>query len=93
MEIFLPELLSNFWLPEGTIAIERKDLGASACPIPISPLEPHSNSLMRFICIERRSVGIERKNSGQCDWDAGMFEYIQIKTILNLRFEIVLNDI
>jgi hypothetical protein len=45
---------------------------------------------MRFIRIKRRSVGIGRKNSGQCDWDAARFEYIQIKTILNLRFEIVL---
>src|SRR6476661_9158800 len=36
-------------------------------------------------CYERWRVGIERKNSGQCDYGAGMFEYIQIKSILILR--------
>jgi hypothetical protein len=35
-------------------------------------------------------VGIEREISGQCDYGAGMFESIQIKSILNRRFEIVL---
>jgi hypothetical protein len=48
-----------------------------------APLEPDSKSLVPFICNERRSVGIERKNFGQCDYRDGMFEYIQIKTILN----------
>jgi len=36
------------------------------------------------------SVGIERKNWGQCDYGGEMFEYVQIKTILNSEFEIVL---
>jgi hypothetical protein len=47
---------------------------------------------MRFIYNVRRSVGIERKNSGQCDYGNGMFEYIQITTILILGFEIVLKS-
>jgi hypothetical protein len=37
---------------------------------------------MRFICNKRRGVGIERKNLGQSEYGVGLFEYIQIKTIL-----------
>jgi hypothetical protein len=36
------------------------------------------------------SVGIERKNSGQCECGNDAFESIQIKMILNPTFEIVL---
>jgi hypothetical protein len=35
-------------------------------------------------------VGIERKNSGQCECGNDAFESIQIKAILNPTFEIVL---
>jgi len=38
---------------------------------------------MRFICNERRGVGIDAKNFGQCDCGADLLESIQIKTILN----------
>ena len=85
-ETFRPELLSNFSSTELIVAIERNDLGAFASPIPFAPLR-HSNSLMRFICSERQSVGIGRKNWGQCDYGAATVESIQIKTILNLSLK------
>jgi len=52
--------------------------------------EPDPHSLMRFNCDERWSVGIQRKNQGQCDHGFGLLEYVQIKTIVKSKFEIVL---
>jgi hypothetical protein len=46
-----------------------------------------------YFCAERQGVGIEQKNLGQCDCGAGMFESIQIKTILKSQFEIVQDHI
>jgi hypothetical protein len=85
-ETFRPELLSNFSSTELIVAIERNDLGAFASPILFAPLS-HPNSLMRFICSERQSVGIGRKKSGQCDCGAATVESVQFKTILNLSLK------
>ena len=46
---------------------------------------------MRIICISDVRVGIEREIRGQCDCGAEVFEYVQIKTILIVDFETVLN--
>jgi hypothetical protein len=56
---------------------------------------PPEFCFVRVIVMQRRTVpkvcGIERKIGGQCDCGIGIFESIQIKTILNYEFEIVLN--
>ena len=35
----------------------------------------------------------ESEKSGQCEYGNAVFEYVQIKTILKLKFEIVLNNV
>jgi hypothetical protein len=62
-------------------------------PLPCSSDAPEF-CFVRVIMMQQRTVpkvcGIERKILGQCDCDIGIFESIQIKTILNREFEIVL---
>jgi hypothetical protein len=65
-------------------------------PVPL-PCSSHAPEFcfVRVIVMQRRTVlrvcGIERKIGGQCDCCIGIFESIQIKTILNYEFETVLS--
>src|ERR1700704_2263513 len=64
-------------------------------PVPLS-CSSHAPEFyfVRVMVMQRRTVlkvcGIDRKMGGQCDCGIGIFESIQIKTILNREFEIVL---
>jgi hypothetical protein len=74
---------------EPIFAIERNDPGTFALftPRPRILFRPRHRDAATN-CPE--TCGIERKIGGQCDCSISIFESIQIKTILNYEFEIVL---